>query len=241
MTKHDDHLPGSEAPAAETATSRPKRRRARAIAGAAGLAAVLGSGAYLTTNRLMAPEASTGAGTVIAAAPATATSSAAATPAESGTDRQVKSADDHEDEPKSPAERVAAARKAAAKDGVKITHPLPAQDDPARIAAAGEAKEVTVGSAKQGATMRIVTAHGDLTGQHELAWVAGGVRKHGAVECSNKFKFYNEAEPKTRDNLLVCWRTSVKRSVITVDTKIGGRPAVARSLSVIDREWRKLG
>ncbi|MFI1994351.1 hypothetical protein [Actinoplanes sp. NPDC020271] len=143
--------------------------------------------------------------------------------------------------PQSAKERVDAARKAAAKDGVKITHPLPEQNDPARLSAVAGAKEVTVGSAKKGQTMRIITAHGDLTGQRELAWVAGGITKHGDTECTQKFKFYNEATPKTRDNLLVCWRTSTKRSVITVVAKIDGHPPVAKSLEVIEREWRKLG
>lgn len=137
-------------------------------------------------------------------------------------------------------ERVDAARKAAAKDGVKITHPLPAQNDPARLAALADAKEVTVGSAKTGGAMRIVTFHGDLSGEREIGWVAGGITKHGPVSCSQRFKLYNEQKPTERPSLLVCWRTSEKRSVIVTNTKLGGRPDVGKSLEVIDREWRKL-
>lgn len=249
MTTQDEDRPGDDGShPAPTALVRPKRTRLRTAAGVTGLAAVLGAGAFLTTTWI-AGDGDTGTREVTAigtlddqnrSGPEPAGSGSTGTPAaaETGGNQAVKAEPTHE----TPAERVRKAREEAAKDGVKITRPLPLKaDDPAGAAAAAEAKEVTIGSAKEGGTMRIVTARGDLTGQRELGWVAGDVRKHGEAECSQRFKLYNEQEPKTRPSLLVCWRTSAKRSVIVVDTKLGGRPEVGKSLAVIEREWRKLG
>jgi hypothetical protein len=250
MNRQDDDQPGDNgSPTAPRASVRPKHSRLKRVAGVAGLAALLGSGAYLTTLSVTGDDDTgnrdvTAVGALDAPGPGSAaplsTGTAGATPnrTTTGGNQAAKVEPSFEE----PAERVRKAREAAAKEGVKITRPLPAREvDPAGEAAAAAAKEVTVGSAKEGGTMRIVTVRGDLTGQREIGWVAGDVRRHGKVECSQRFKLYNEQEPKTRPNLLVCWRTSAKRSVIVVDTKIGGRPAVTKSLAVIEREWRKLG
>ncbi|WP_143133745.1 hypothetical protein [Actinoplanes philippinensis] len=214
-----------------------------------GLAAILGSGAYLITLRFVdgndrRAQDVTAVGTVAPqnpAAPEPTTSSAGAdrpSAETTGGSAAVRAEPSFEE----PADRVRKARDAAAKEGVKITRPLPLKEaNPAGEAALAAAKEVTTGSAKEGGATRVITVRGDLTGQRELGWVAGGIEKHGEVSCSQRFKLYNEQEPKTRPSLLVCWRTSEKRSVIVVDTKIGGRPPVGKSLGIIEREWRKLG
>ncbi|MEV4279502.1 hypothetical protein [Actinoplanes xinjiangensis] len=254
MTTHHDDRPGDDGtPMAPMALVRPQRSRIKRVAGVVGLAAVLGSGAYFTTLSVTTDNEAerrevTALGTPHPAStvdPRPSVSGSAGTsdgtpqPGKTGGAMQAAKAEPSFEEP---AERVRKAREAAAKDGVEITRPLPARtENPAGEAAARAAEEVTIGSAKEGGTMRIVTVRGDLTGQREIGWVAGGVKKHGEVECSQRFRLYNEQEPKTRPNLLVCWRTSAERSVIVVDTKIGGRPAVAKSLAVIEREWRKLG
>ncbi|MFC4064685.1 hypothetical protein [Actinoplanes subglobosus] len=249
MSTQDDQPGDNGSPTTPAAPSRSEHSRIKRTAGVVGLAALLGSGAYLTTLSVTGHK-DTENRDVTAVGALDAPGSQPATPAapgESGANpkstttggnQTVKAEPSFEE----PAERVRKAREAAAKEGVKITRPLPVREDnPAGAAAAAAAKEVTVGSAKEGGTMRIVTVRGDLTGQRELAWVAGGVEKHGPAACSQRFKLFNEQEPRTRPNLLVCWRTSEKRSVVVVDTKIGGRPPVGESLAIIDREWRKLG
>jgi hypothetical protein len=251
MTMNDDR-PGDDGDrTAPPDLIHPKRSRGRTIASVAGIAAVLGAGSYLTTSLIMnhndgETQDVAAIGTLDpqetpAPMPAVSGSDGASpgTPASGKTTAgQAANAEPSFEEP---AERVRKAREAAAKDGVKITRPLPAKENPAGAAAAAAAKEVVIGSAKEGGTMRIVTVRGDLAGQREIGWVAGGIKKHGKAECSQRFKLYNEQEPKTRPSLLVCWRTSANRSVIVVDTKIGGRPPIEKSLAVIDREWRKLG
>ncbi|GAA2895150.1 hypothetical protein Acy02nite_39630 [Actinoplanes cyaneus] len=222
------------------------RRRKQALVAVAGAAVAISGAAFFAGNHssenqqagraepLASPSASASAGAT-ASAPAEQIGKITA-----AGDKEAKGKPEPS-LPQSAKDRVDAARKAAAKDGVKITHPLPAKEDPAKQAAAAQAKEVTVGSAKAGGAMRIVTLRGDLSGQREIGWVAGGITKHGPTSCSQRFKLYNEQTPKERPSLLVCWRTSAKRSVVVADTKIGGRPDVGRSLAVIDREWRKLG
>jgi hypothetical protein len=253
MTMHDDNdRPGDDGNrTAPPDLLHPKRNRSKTIASIAGIAAVLGAGSYLTTTLIM--NNNSGETQDVAAvraldpqgpaAPGPAASGSDGTsPGKAGGGKTVGGqAANPEPSFEEPSERVRKAREAAQKDGVKITRPLPVKDNPAGAAAAAAAKEQIIGSAKEGGTMRIVTVRGDLAGQREIGWVAGGIKKHGKVECSQRFKLYNEQKPKTRPSLLVCWRTSADRSVIVVDTKIGGRPAVAKSLSVIDREWRKLG
>lgn len=246
MSSNDANQPDDGgAASAPPALVRPRRGRLRTAAGVAGLAAILGPGAYFTTIWVLGqgdekPREVTAVG---ADTPRHLTSGGSAAPApapaagKTGENQQVKTEPSFEE----PSERVRKAREAAEKEGVKITRPLPASANPAGAAAEAAAKEVTVGSAKEGGTMRIVTVRGDLTGQRELGWVAGGIERHGDASCSQTFKLYNEQEPKVRPSLLVCWRTSEKRSVLVVDTKLGGRPSVDKSLGIIQREWRKLG
>ncbi len=109
------------------------------------------------------------------------------------------------------------------------------------MAAAESAKVTNIGSLqKDGGTMRVITAPGDLTGQRELAWVAGGISEHGTVKCSQTFKLANESKAEMRRNLLVCWRTSARKSVITAAVDLEGDPSTSESAAVIEREWAKL-
>lgn len=229
-----------------------RRHRRRAVVGTAGLTAVLGSGAYLTTTWIVNDDSRPVATTE---AVGTATpESTAARPASAGVtttpSRAVPSSAAPETgttgraapEPSRyapPEQRVDAARKAAAENGVDLMHPVVPGG-----AASGPAVDTqvrTTGSVKEGGTMRVITAHGDLTGTRELSWVAGGVTEHGGVRCSQTIKLANEATPERRRNLLICWRTSAKRSVVTVTVDLGGKPSKARSVEVIEREWAGLG
>jgi len=194
-------------------------RRARVGLGLAALAAV-GVGSYVVTDHRAAPEA----GSSLRAATASPAAPAGPGPA-----------------PRSDAERVAAAKSFAAAHGVKNFHPVLPKDVPELSAAAAAAKVTTTGSVKQGATMRIITAKGDLTGQRELGWVAGGVMKVGRVSCSQTFQLANEEKPTRKPSLLICWRTSAAKSVATVAVNLRGRPSLKQSAEVIGREWGRLG
>ncbi|MGK5678061.1 hypothetical protein [Actinoplanes sp. URMC 104] len=144
--------------------------------------------------------------------------------------------------PKSAKERVAAARSLAAKHGAKLMHPVEPKNVPSAMSeAAANAKVTVVGSAKSGTTMRIVTARGDLTGQRELASVAGDVIPVGPVSCSQRFKFANEEKPAVRKNLLVCWRTAAQRSVVVLTADVHGKPSRHDTVETVNKQWSKLG
>lgn len=226
-----------------------RSRRSRVVLGVTGAAVVLGVGGYSLTDTQSSRPTSPGAvadpsSAFLAPHPGTTGAGAASA---SGLARRSASAQltpmaDESQLPKSARERVEAARSFAAAHGVKLLHPVDPKQVPEKTSAAAEnAKVRIVGSAQKGTTMRIVTAHGDLTGLRELAWVAGDVTKSGPVSCSQRFKFANEQKPATRKNLLVCWHTSAERSVAVITADVQGRPSRSNTVAVVEREWRKLG
>jgi hypothetical protein len=136
---------------------------------------------------------------------------------------------------KTAAERVAAAHSAAAEDGVEVQRPLPA------ATAAGALEDLTVtdsGSLREDrGTLRVVSAHGDLTGYKELAWVADDGDAVGFARCSQTFRFAGNAKPARKPNLLVCWRTSAAKSVYTVMVDLDGRPSKQDSVAALAKRW----
>lgn len=229
-----------------------RSRRTRIAAGVVGLAGLLGGGAYVAIDKLAPTTTEVGINKAVALPPEASTSddpsASPTTPAKGAktgdrpkagtpptTAAPVASEAFH-----TAAERVAAARAAAAKDGVKVIHPRTPTASPAAVAAAAAAHVENIGSVKQGSTMRVITAKMDLTGLREQGWVAGGVTSYGPVDCSQTFRFGNEQKPAKKENLLVCWRTSAKKSVITVTVDTKGHPSVAKSVAAIDQRWRQM-
>jgi hypothetical protein len=249
MTKHDERHTADEDVRPEPAKSaREVKRRRRAIAGVASLAAVLGPGAYLTTTWLN-DQSEAGSQTdvtrIVSLSPMVSAASAPPVDSEEADSGRTGSASAalgaEAAEHRTPAERVDAAREAAAKDGVQQMHPRSSGQDEIRAWVAENAMVKTAGSVKKDrSTLRVVSARGDLTGQREHGWVAGGVTKHGDISCSQTFKLSNESKPEKRDTLLVCWRISPKRSVLTALVDLDGNPSVDKSRNTIQREWRKL-
>jgi hypothetical protein len=90
-------------------------------------------------------------------------------------------------------------------------------------------------------TLRVITARWNLSGHREQLWAADEGTPVGDVRCTQNLHFSNSAKPLVQPNLLLCWRTSDTRSVITILTDTGGKPSVRMSADVIDREWAKLG
>ncbi|GGM97710.1 hypothetical protein FHR83_000244 [Actinoplanes campanulatus] len=88
-------------------------------------------------------------------------------------------------------------------------------------------------------TVRIVTAQSDLTGDRELI-LAGddGTEVGGGVHCTTDVP--NDTVMSPAPEMLMCWRTSPERSVITMTTTPEGEPSTADSVVVIQREWDRL-
>jgi hypothetical protein len=210
------------------------RRRKQAATTAVGLTALLGVGAYLITAQVVGGHRTTTAQETGAQTPLAGPSSAApvgqgkgeANPEPGPTPSQSMTVD----------ERIKAARAAAAKDGHPVQHALsPAPGIRAASDIMERNEKVEHGS------LRIITARSDLSGQRELMWAADNGKRYGHVMCTKNFKFANNQTPAIRANMLLCWRTSAKRSVATVLIDYGGHPSTAKSAAIIDREWAKLG
>ncbi|GAA4590280.1 hypothetical protein BJY16_009184 [Actinoplanes octamycinicus] len=89
-------------------------------------------------------------------------------------------------------------------------------------------------------SIRITTARYDLTGQGRLALVADQGTMAGSAHCTNRVRPAAGATATERPNLLLCWRTSPTRSVVTLAVNRSGRPAASGSVAVIEREWAAL-
>lgn len=130
------------------------------------------------------------------------------------------------------------ARAKAKADGFALQRPPEAE---------GAAKMVDESAVKQwtepikNGTVRVTTARQDLTGASALL-LAGDQGKPvgGGVSCTNKIRFTRDAPPTTQPTVLLCWRTSSTRSVVTMMAKPGGVPSADANVSIINREWAKL-
>ncbi len=97
------------------------------------------------------------------------------------------------------------------------------------------------GSFKSGGTLRVVSARGNLSGQRELKWVAGGVEPYRNASCTQRFRLGNEEKPARKANLLLCWRTGAEKSVIAVLVDPNGKPSKAKAVRALDKKWRSMG
>ncbi|HEX8344216.1 MAG TPA: hypothetical protein VF657_05665 [Actinoplanes sp.] len=232
-------------------TARRTSRRKQAVAGGVGLAALLGAGAFLVTQQraddsrttltnvgaptlaLSVDPATSPSESTAASTAATSPSAAASASPRSATPRPAASPS----LPPEVAKRIAAARRAAEKDGVPVLRPVPQA-----TADVAEVKVANTGSLKEDKqTMRLVSGRGDLSGQKELAWVADDGQVVGSSRCSQTFKLANNTKPERKPNLLICWRTSATKSVYTVAVDLDGDPSEQKSVAAIDAEWKRLG
>lgn len=243
----DDHE--SKAGARAQATrGRPAWSRARIATGAAGLAVVLGAGAYAITDELTKnptpPDAAAPAASAQPNAwadevspqplwsPSAAGGSPSSVPSPAATVKPTPSI------PASVAARIKQAREDMAKHGVSIKR---APAAPATVAPVVGLARTTTGSLSKGGIVRVVSARSDLTGQQELAWVSGGVTAFGDDKCSQTFKLSNDPEPQEKPNLLLCWRTSAEKSVVAVVVDPKGHPSRSDALTELHKKWQSMG
>lgn len=230
MSEEHDRRPGGKPAAGRN--SRPSR--GRLAVGAVGLAAVLGVGAYTITSevvdsgrteaqdiRVIGPAPSGDPGSpdpAVSTSPAPSVNSSA-----SALPREV-------------VEKIIEARKKMAKDGVGVQRALPETVG----TNAAEVERTTKGSLKEGGIVRVVTARGDLSGHGELAAVAGAVKEHRNVPCSQTFRFSSSAVPTKKDNLLMCWRTTASKSVVAIVVDPKGHPSRDKAVDALEKKWRSM-
>jgi hypothetical protein len=107
--------------------------------------------------------------------------------------------------------------------------------------AAGEAITVANEAGADGSAIQVVSARFDLTGRGSQLWAADDGLPFGAARCTQNLRVEDEPVARMRPNMVLCWRASSARSVVTVATSPIGQPAAAISAAVIERVWRQLG
>ncbi|SDT79102.1 hypothetical protein [Actinoplanes derwentensis] len=236
MTREHENKPasGPQSPA------RSQRRRRRLAVGTAGLAALLGPSAYVVTSEIVDESRQTTAQQVPVVAPVTTAQASAPPGGASGAMRPAAPEQTVEAAPSPLSSEVIKeildARKKMADDGVDLKRPL----QPSTTATADSVKAITEGSLNSGGIVRMVTAREDLTGQRELAWVSGGIKKYRDVPCSQTVRFSADSQPEKKDNLLICWRTSPTKSVISIVVDPEGKPSRTKAVNALKEEWRSM-
>ncbi len=132
--------------------------------------------------------------------------------------------------------QIKAARSAAAADGHPLQRPLTVAGEAQTPPGLSERTETT-----RDGTIRVVSAKGDLTDQREMLLAADSGQPVGHSHCTNNLRFSAGAPPRKLAGLLLCWRISGARSVLTLATAKGGhKPSADASTAIIDQEWAKL-
>lgn len=222
----------------------PDHRRRRLVLGAAGLAAVLGVGAVVITDRLTDDAVTRDVAAISVPEPVVSTEppstteptsypTTAAPVTASPTVTTVKPKPDPE-----VSKKIVIARSKAAADGVPLQRALTGR----ALNVPSDVQTTTTGSPQApGGSLKVVTARGDLTGYEELSWVGDDGEPVGTARCTQQFRLSNDAKPTKRPTLLVCWRTSASRSVYTVAVNLKASPSAQASVAAIDKAWAKLG
>ena len=236
------------------------QRRKKAAVGIAGLVAILAGGGYAMSAWRSAQD-STVLGDIGALAPAPSLSRAAPTP--SAVPPRTSPAPAPVSRAASP--RLSAARQATspvptpspARSSVPPT-PMPDDDDDvaaaqvshlltaprstpsAGVAAAGGTIVVANEPGADGSAIRVLSARYDLTDGGSLLWAADDGVPVGDTRCTRNLRVDGSA-PTNRPRVLLCWRVSAGKSVVTVATGPSRGPVPAASARVIDRVWQRLG
>lgn len=235
-------------PAPEDEDRTPERhaRRRLVMVGIAGGATALVGGAFLLVqtpdarqeslpeppSSSVASETTPTPGTPESSAPARpAASSPASTPAKN-------TAGEKPGEKSATEKKIDEARAKAEADGFPLRRPPKAK---------GGGKKVNEAAVKQwtepikNGVVRVTTARQDLTGGATLR-LAGdhGRSVGGGISCTDKIRLSEDAPATARPTVLMCWRTSSARSVVTLMATPKGIPSADANVSIIKREWAKL-
>jgi hypothetical protein len=246
---YDDDRSGDDGVYRSATSRRRTQRRRQAAVAVTGLAALLGAGAYVITSHVIdsEPAVTHDTGALAPIGPPTAT--AMAVPQEPVPTR-----------PPTPVSPRATATKAAAKRSISPSPPAPEttkkQIDAARSAAARDghplqraltpepgvvtAEAVTTVEQTGEGTIRISTARGDLSRQGTRLLAADDGVPVGDARCTRNIRFSAGTPARRIPTMLLCWRTSAHKSVVTMAVAKKGHPSTASSIKVIDREWTKL-
>lgn len=201
-----------------------KRRRRRIVVGAVGLAAVLGAGAFVVTDQLTGSDDRREPAAI---APVTPTADATTPTSPAATSG-------------SPPAPVKSTRSAARQRTSPSPSPSPSVPQATGLSVA-EAPVAERNVRTADGIVRVVSAKSDLTGHRDLRMVGDEGIPVGEARCTQHLKVNNDTKVHVVPTMLLCWRTSEARSVVTVAISNKGRPSTSRSVTLLDSEWAKLG
>jgi hypothetical protein len=219
------------------------RRLKKAAVALIGLTAV-GAGAYFGTTLLTGNTpgfVSAGPGVPAPPAPAPSPSSPSPKPAlspspgpQAGTLNGARQSTRPSPTPSIPDEVVAADQ---------VSRLLAATPQPARPGLSIASGPVTVATetGTDGSTIRVVTARYDLTGRWSPPSTGDPGYAVGDAHCTAKLTALSGGTADERPTMLMCWRLSPGKSVVTVATRPKSHPLAGASVEVLDRNWVALG
>lgn len=217
---------------ASAAAIAPRRglRRRQLVAGATGAVAVI-AGAYVLTTRLMESDQET-----LPEPAALAPLTTAATPGIDGTGLYAVPGNLQASRATRPAQTAKRAPSPTPSFLPSVVA-SPSETAAARLHAMVMRRIETV----RNGTVRVSSARFDLTGQSDLTLAADeGHAERDGVRCTNRVRFSPDEPAATRNSLLLCWRTSGDRSVVTMAVAARGRPDPEDSIGIIEQEWAAL-
>jgi hypothetical protein len=142
---------------------------------------------------------------------------------------------------KSPLSKESASRAAEMMADARSRYSVPIKPAPPPVHTAPAVKVSKQQVTTSKSEWRLLWARGDMSGETEMTWVTEDVTKHGAVECTQKFRFQAGKKPARRPTMMMCWRISPNRSVIAIDVDFGGNPSLRKNLAAIEKKWNELG
>ncbi|GIE88758.1 hypothetical protein [Actinoplanes regularis] len=213
-----------------TAQRRRDFRRKLTVAGVTGAVAVL-AGAYLLTTRVTetgqeaVPEPAALAPLTTAATPAIDETGRSAVPGNLRASRATR--------PAQPAKRAPSPTPATL---AALSAPVGGPSGPEQRGIVTRRVETV-----QNGTVRVSSARFDLTGQNDLPFAAdAGYAAGNDVRCTTRVRFSADEPVAAQPNLLLCWRVSDRRSVVTMAVAAHGLPDPRDSVDIIAREWASL-
>jgi hypothetical protein len=120
---------------------------------------------------------------------------------------------------------------------------LQASPQPAASGMAIASGPVTVSTetGTDGSSIRVVAAGYDMTGHWSPLSAGDPGQAVGDARCTARLAALPGGPAAERPTMLMCWRMSPMKSVVTVAIRRSARPLAGASVDVLDRNWAAMG
>jgi hypothetical protein len=217
-------------------------RHGRTVLGAAGIASVIGAGAFLASGQVNPPRMAEGPPSTTRAAAHQAVSeaggAAGAPPAAAGQMGPMKPGPTASEPPKDVTERLNDARDANERLGTTVRRPRAKTVTNVDSSKVRRVEKGTLMDDRR--TMRVVSSRQDLTDYAELGWVGDEGVPYGSARCSRTIQISDKPAAE-KPTLMICWRTTPKKSVYTITVDLRKNPTPHEGVEALEKEWKRMG